>query len=144
MSTQIKSLQNKNVLEQSILPKLQENHLQRRFLGHLSCKETPVAATLQRHLLMELVVQRNAHALKNKIVTPPPTKKNKKKTLNEECYGHGGFPAGRTRKAPIKLAQPFPARELRAKKNYGHEVFCSEYCKLFKNFYGAQHEYTFI
>ena len=46
----------------------------------------------------------------SRIYTPPQKK---------EFYGHGGLPADRTKKcqAPIKLAQPFPAPELRAEKS---------------------------
>ena len=63
--------------------------------------------------------QKNPRAHKNKIGTPPPPKPKLPPAPpeNEEFYGHGGFPAERTQKfeAPIKLAQPFPAAELRTR-----------------------------
>ena len=47
---------------------------------------------------------------------------------NEEFYGHGGFPAERTKKcqAPTKLTQPFLAPEVRAGK--------TTYMRLFSKF----------
>ena len=64
--------------------------------------------------------QENPRAHKSKISTPPPPSKNPKfppPPQNEDFYGHGGFPAERKQKfqAPIKLAHPFPAPELRTK-----------------------------
>ena len=50
------------------------------------------------------------HPPSRKPQPPPPP------PLNEEFYGHGGFPAEIAEKMPatIKLAQPYPAPELRA------------------------------
>ena len=55
--------------------------------------------------------------IKIKLALPPPhPKKPRTPPSKEEFYGHGGFPTGRTQNchAPIKLAQPFWAPELRA------------------------------
>ena len=69
----------------------------------------------------------NPRAHKNKIGTSPPQPKipSPLKTRN---FMDIGFPAERTQnfRAPIKLAQAFPAPELRA-RIYGHEDF-SEQC----------------
>ena len=63
--------------------------------------------------------QKNPRAHNNKIGTSPllPQTQNTPPALKREFYGHGGFPAERTQKfeAPIKLAQPFPAPELRTR-----------------------------
>ena len=59
--------------------------------------------------------QKNPRAHKNKIGTfPPPPKPKNTPPLKRGIYGHG-FPAERTHffQASIKLAQPFPAPELR-------------------------------
>ena len=65
--------------------------------------------------------QRNPRAHKNKIGTSPPPPKPPSKTRN---FTDMGFPAERTHffQASIKLAQPFPAPELRT-RIYGHEDF---------------------
>ena len=73
--------------------------------------------------------QKNPRAHKNKIGTPgdsPPQKKNPNTLCKTGNFmGMEGFPAERTQPlhAPIKLAQPFLAPELRAKNIYGHEAF---------------------
>ena len=53
--------------------------------------------------------------IKIESAAPPPNPRYP--TQNEEFYGYGGFPAERTQKflAPKKLAQPFPAPELRTR-----------------------------
>ena len=63
--------------------------------------------------------QKNPRAHKNKIGTPPPPKKNPKYPPHPKrgILWAWVFPAERAHfsRAPIKLAQPFPAPELRAK-----------------------------
>ena len=55
--------------------------------------------------------------IKIKSVLPPPPENPQipPPPQNEEFYGHEGFPAERMQffQAPIKLARPFPAPELR-------------------------------
>ena len=70
--------------------------------------------------------QYNPRAHKTKIGTPPPKKPQippPPKTRN--FMGMEGFPAERAQffQAPIKLAQPFPARELRANNFTGTRIF---------------------
>ena len=67
--------------------------------------------------------KRMFHSTVRKILAPvkiksalhPPPQKNKPQ--NEEFYGHGGFPAERRHffQVSVKLAQPFPAPELRTR-----------------------------
>ena len=78
---------------------------------------------------------RNPHAHKNSIGTStPPLPKNPRPPpqKNEEFYGHGNFPAERTKRcqAPTKLAQPRPQNY--GRKNCGREVFLVLKCFLGK------------
>ena len=61
--------------------------------------------------------QKNPRAHKNKIGTPLPPKKPKDPPLKRGMLWIWDFPAERTHfcQAPIKLARPFPAPELRTK-----------------------------
>ena len=68
------------------------------------------------YFLSDVQNQRNPRAHENKIGTSPPPRKPKfPPPQNEEFYGHGGFPTERRHffRVSIKLAQPFPAPELR-------------------------------
>ena len=69
------------------------------------------------------LVQKNPRAHKNKIGTPPPPQ-NPPPPLKEEFYGHG-FSCRKNAffQAPIKLAQPFPAPELRTKNFTDTRIF---------------------
>ena len=65
---------------------------------------------------------------KNKIGTcppPPPKKKPKYPPLKRGICGHGGFSCRKNAifQRPIKLAQPFPAPELRAKNFADTRIF---------------------
>ena len=75
--------------------------------------------------------QKNPRAHKNKIGTPPPPKKKKPNTpppQTEEFYGHGFFFCRKNAffQAPIKLAQPFPAPELRTNNFTDTRIFLSK------------------
>ena len=65
--------------------------------------------------------------IKKKSALPPPPQK-KPKYPPAKTNGHGGFSVERKQKfqAPIKLAHPFPAPDLRT-KFYGHEDFSDTY-----------------
>ena len=77
-------------------------------------------------------VQKNprAHKIKNRHCPPPqtttlpPLKRGILWTWVFSCRKNAFF------QAPIKLAQPFPAPELRTNNFYGHEDFFSEKCPL--------------
>ena len=78
-------------------------------------------------LLKQTLFRKNPRAHKNKIGTSPPPAKPKIPPPNPKFYGHGfSCRTDAFFQASIKLAQPFPAAELRT-KIYGHEDF-SELC----------------
>ena len=81
--------------------------------------------TLEQQLKSK--IQKNPRAHKSKIGTPPLKKTQipPPPPKTRHFMGEGGFPAERMQffQAPIKLAQPFLAPELRVKRIRGHEAF---------------------
>ena len=103
----LKTLQNKGLW--TVCP-AQNQYMQEKLLGELIFARIHAGRRC-------LYLSENPRAHKNKIGTsPPPPQPPSPPPKKEEFYGHG-FPAERTHffQVSIKLAQPFPAPELRTR-----------------------------